>query len=604
MTTKGLIKEINSCLQILEQKDRKKYLLSIVIQCAMSLVDLIGVGILGIVGSLAVRGIQSQGAGNRVTAVIDFLGLSGFSFQRQVAILSVSAVLLLTIKTIFTIYFSRRILFFLGNKSAGISSRIINKSLSQGYLGIRKSNQMEMQYATGGGVTAIALGVLGVTANLIADLSLLAILGLGVFIIDPFSALSSLGLFGAIGVILYFSMNKKARNIGNEMSNLSIKGDSKLFEVIGAYREIYTRNRLRQYVDEISSIKSSFAHQYARQTLLPNISKYIIELSVTVGAMIIAAVEFSIRDASHAAASLALFMAAGSRIAPALLRIQQGTVQIQANLGLAKPTFALLEQINGVSDLGEMNDHIDFEHTNFRSTIKVNNLNFSYPDSNYETISDVSLEIHEGEMIAIVGPSGSGKSTLIDLILGILKPKSGNVLISGIKPSEAIKDWPGAIGYVPQVVNLLNASVKSNLEIGYPTDVIPNERIELALSNAHLSEETIRSNSDIGEHGSKLSGGQRQRVGIARALLMNPRILILDEATSSLDSKTENDITNTLVNMKGKVSLLVVAHRLSTVKSADRIIYLEKGKVIATGNFEELRRKVPDFDTQAKLMGL
>jgi ABC-type multidrug transport system fused ATPase/permease subunit len=203
-------------------------------------------------------------------------------------------------------------------------------------------------------------------------------------------------------------------------------------------------------------------------------------------------------------------MAAGSRIAPALLRIQQGTVQIQANLGLAKPTFALLEQINGVSDLGEMDDHIDFEHTNFRSTIKVNNLNFSYPDSNYETISDVSLEIHEGEMIAIVGPSGSGKSTLIDLILGILKPKSGNVLISGIKPSEAIKDWPGAIGYVPQVVNLLNASVKSNLEIGYPTDVIPNERIELALSNAHLSEETIRSNSDIGEHGSKLSGGQRQ----------------------------------------------------------------------------------------------
>ena len=251
-----------------------------------------------------------------------------------------------------------------------------------------------------------------------------------------------------------------------------------------------------------------------------------------------------------------------------------------------------------------MDDHIDFEHTNFRSTIKVNNLNFSYPDSNYETISDVSLEIHEGEMIAIVGPSGSGKSTLIDLILGILKPKSGNVLISGIKPSEAIKDWPGAIGYVPQVVNLLNASVKSNLEIGYPTDVIPSERIELALSNAHLSEEAIRSNSDIGEHGSKLSGGQRQRVGIARALLMNPRILILDEATSSLDSKTENDITNTLANMKGKVSLLVVAHRLSTVKSADRIIYLEKGKVIATGNFEELRRKVPDFDTQAKLMGL
>lgn len=604
MKPSNLPREVIKCLAILGKKDRAKYLASVVIQSTTSLIDLIGVGILGLVGSLAVRGVQSQPPGDRVANILEFIGIQNFHIQQQVAFLSVIAVALLTFKTIFTIYFSRRILFFLGSKSAGISTILINKTLSRGYLGIRKSTQTEIQYATGDGVTAISLGVLGVSANLIADFSLLFVVGVGVFVIDPFSALTTLSMFGAIGLILYFSMNRRAKKIGLSMAKLNVDGNSKLFEVVNAYREIYSRNRLYYYIQEVSSIKTQFAYESARQTLLPNISKYIIELSVTVGAMIVAAVEFSTQDASHAAASLALFMAAGSRIAPALLRIQQGSIQIQGNLGLAEPTLKLLQELADVPMIESLETPVDFRHTEFKSQVTLSNVSFGYPGSSSEIISGVSFEVDEGEMLAIVGPSGSGKSTLIDLILGILSPSSGNILISGLTPNSTIKKWPGAIGYVPQNVNLVNQSIKRNLEIGFPQDFIPSELIESALINAHLLEEDVRLDENVGEFGSSISGGQRQRVGIARALLLNPKLLILDEATSSLDSKTEHDISTTLMNLKGKVSMIVVAHRLSTVKSADKIIYLDKGKLVASGSFDELRARVPDFNRQAELMGL
>ncbi len=604
MNRNNLRKEIFNCLKILERRDRVKYWIAVAIQSAMSLVDLLGVAALGLVGSLAIRGAQSQTAGDRVSDVLVFLRIDNLSIREQIIILSVFAVALLAFKTVFTIYFTRRLLFFLGRKSAEISTTLINRTLSKGYLGIRQSTQTEIQYATGDGVTAISLGVLGVTANLIGDFSLLFVVGLGVFVIDPFSALTTLGLFGAIGLILYFSMNRRAKKIGSEMARLNVEGNSKLFEVVNAYREIYSRNRLNYYVQEISGIKREFAYQSARQTLLPNISKYIVELSVTVGAMLVAAIEFSTSDASRAAASLALFMAAGSRIAPALLRIQQSAVQVQGNLGLAEPTLKLLENMVQVPLLDSAQTALDFEHQGFKSEVVVSNVSFKYSDSGLDIVRKISFEVREGEMLAIVGPSGSGKSTIIDLILGVLNPSIGEIMISGLRPTHAIRKWPGAVGYVPQNVNLINQSIRRNLEIGFAEGAVPQVKIENALRDAHLLKDKINLEDSVGEFGANISGGQKQRVGIARALLLNPRLLVLDEATSSLDSKTEHDISATLMDLKGRISMIVVAHRLSTVQRADRIVYLDKGEIVACGNFEELRAQVPDFNQQAELMGL
>ena len=207
-----------------------------------------------------------------------------------------------------------------------------------------------------------------------------------------------------------------------------------------------------------------------------------------------------------------------------------------------------------------------------------------------------------------MGESGSGKSTLIDLLLGIHEPTSGKIEISNLSPAEAIKRWPGAIAYVPQDVFLTGKSIKENIALGYPAEEIPENLIKGALEISQLTNfveelpeglETL-----LGESGSRLSGGQKQRIGIARAFLTKPEIVFLDEATSALDSQTELDVSNAVAELIGKVTIIMIAHRLSTVRSADQVLYVESGKIVAQGTFEEVRAMVPNFDSQAKLMGL
>jgi ABC-type bacteriocin/lantibiotic exporter with double-glycine peptidase domain len=196
----------------------------------------------------------------------------------------------------------------------------------------------------------------------------------------------------------------------------------------------------------------------------------------------------------------------------------------------------------------------------------------------------------------------------VDLILGLLTPEAGEVSISSLKPENAISKWPGAIGYVPQGIYISETSILENVALGFSGDDINLELATDSLENAQLMglirelPEGIYSN--VGARGSRLSGGQRQRLGIARSLYTKPRLLILDEATSALDGLTENDVSEAINGLKSTMTLLLIAHRLSTVKLADRIIYMENGKIRSIGNFSELRASIPDFDKQAKLSGL
>lgn len=602
MTPLSKTSAVRLSIAVLEAKDRRKYFLAIAAQCALAFLDLIGVAIVSLLGSLAIRGVQSQGPGNRVSSVLDFLNLEDLSFQNQISILSIFAVTLLSAKTILSYFFTRRLLMFLSLKSANISSNLINKTLSSGHLAIQEKSKVQIQYSTGDGVIAMIVGILGLSSNLIADLFLFFVLLSGIFIVDPYSALTTMIFFGSVGIILYFVLHKRARSISKSVVNLNIEASQTLFEIIGAFREIYVRNRQTFYLDKLSSIKREHAIYTARQTLLPNISKYAIEMSVTLGTLLVAAVQFSTQDASRAAASLALFLAAGSRLAPALLRIQQSSIQIQSNASLAYPTISLLDEYEDISPLSVPQDILGAPKSEFDPTVELVDIGFGYPQSSKLAIENVNLILPKGQLVALVGPSGSGKSTLVDVILGLLEPSAGSVKISGIESARAIEKWPGQIGYVPQQVNLINDTVERNLELGFLPGSISLDLKIKALKEANL--DSLDLNYEVGENGSKLSGGQRQRLGIARALLFEPQLLILDEATSALDSETEFAISESLNNLKGKVTLLVVAHRLSTVKNADSVVYLDDGEIRAVGTFDEVRRLIPAFDSQAKLMGL
>ena len=599
---------IGRSARIFSRRDQKKIFAVIILQICLGFLDLIGVAIIGILGALAISGIQSGTPGNRVSSALNLLHIGNQSFQAQAAILGLGAAVILIGRTLLSVFFTRKTLFFLSRRGAVISSELVSKLLSQSLQKIQERTNQETIYAVTYGVTTIALGILGTAVALISDTSLLIVMALGLFIVDPTTAFGTFLVFAIIGLIMHRLMNVRAKYLGIRNWELSLRGDEKIVEVLNSYREIIVRNRREYYAREIAHSRMELANVMAEIQFMPNISKYVIESTVVLGALSISAAQFLIQDAKHAVATLAVFLAAGTRIAPAILRIQQGTIQIRNSLGAATPTLQLIESLAETKLAHRVFDNVITDHENFEGKVEINNLTLLYPGKIVPALENINLAFNHGESIAIVGPSGAGKTSLVDVLLGVLEPTEGSVRISGFPPIQAIIKWPGAISYVPQDVAISKGSVRENVALGYPVEVATNELVDSALEIAHL-DGFVRSlpegiDAQVGERGAKISGGQRQRLGIARAMFTKPSMLVLDEATSALDGETETNISEAIQGLRGSVTVVMIAHRLSTVRNADLVVYMEAGKIIASGTFKEVRTQVPDFDNQAKLIGL
>ena len=589
-------------------KDRRKYLSVMLIHAGLGVMDLFGVVLIGIIGALSISGVMSNEPGNRTARLLEFLQISNFTFQNQVALLAVCAAIVLVSKTLISIILTRKILFFLSNKSAELSRRLTETVMLQPINAIKNQNTQQLQYSFGAGVNSIVIGILGIGATIFADVFLLSIIALGIFSIDPLMAFSASIIFSLTGLVLYLSLHQKSRFLGKVIAEKNVEINSRISEVISAYREIFVRNSRLKFVENISKNRKEVSILAAEQTFMPSVGKYVIEIATISGGLVMAGIQFSLFDATKAAGSLTLFIAAASRVAPAILRLQQSFTQIQGHIGSAEKTFGLFYSSKTEVPIEMDQIEMDLNHNGFSPSINADGLSFTYPSENSASIREVSFRISEGSFTALVGISGSGKSTLVDLILGVHTPTHGEVNISLTDPKTAIEKWPGAIGYVPQEVAIIEASIRENLLLGTESKILSDAICIKALKDANLGGLLSKKNFNLdwqaGEKGYKLSGGERQRLGIARALVTNPKILIFDEATSALDAQTELDITKSILQLKGSRTIVMIAHRLSLVRKADQIIYLENGRVISQGTFEEVRASVPDFDLQARLMGL
>ena len=608
MSKKSAFNDVMRLSTILSSSDKKKLALVTAIQALLSIFDLVGVTLIGIIGALSVNGVRSQTPEGRIGDFLNFLGLAEYSFQHQVITLAVIAASLLTLRTSLSIIITRKTLFFLSRRSAEISSRLITQVMAQPLSTIDRFTSQFIQYTLTSGTTALTLGVFGSLVGVAADAALLIVLGVGVSVIDPMTAGSTVLIFGSIMILMYFLTNTRNQKMSKLYSTKIILDSEILLELVNGYREAFIRNRRGYFVDRAKKVKWELADYSAELAWLPNISKYVVEIAFTFGTMAVAALQFVSNDSAHAVGSLTLFLATGTRITPALLRIQQNIVSINGNVIRAKPTLDLFSETDSDLKLPDYSLDVEYEHTGFTPEIQICGLFFKYPHTDNYVLNGINLKILPGETIAIVGPSGAGKSTLVDLVLGMYVPTSGDISISGRAPADAITEWPGSIGYVPQEIVLMSGTIASNIASGFELSDISKKLTDEALKIANL-ESFIESlplglETEIGERGGKLSGGQRQRVGIARAMFTKPDLLVLDEATSSLDGQTESEISEAIQRLKGKVTLILIAHRLSTVMKADRIVYLEAGQIRAQGRFEEVRKAVPDFDKQAKLMGL
>ena len=425
-------------------------------------------------------------------------------------------------------------------------------------------------------------------------------------IADPITAGVALVYLALVAFIVNKVVTKRALNAGQVNLNYSYRVAILMTEMVDALKELSLRGKLGQVADVVTRNRQIAVRARANISFLGIIPLYAFEAALVGGFVLVGIAGYFTGGASGALASVALFAATGFRLIPAINGLQGSIVQGNASSPAARD---VIDDLNRLSKTEQDNfQRIDTEllPTSPRQ-IKLTQVTYTYHSSSEQVLKGLNLEIPLGSSLGIVGPSGAGKSTLIDLLLGLSVPTGGSIDIDGVPLTHVIHAWRDRVGYVPQRVALFDGSIAQNVALTWDED-FDREKVIEALERAQLGA-LVNSreggiDAKIGERGFSLSGGQQQRLGIARALYSEPLVLVLDEATSSLDTKTEDDVTQAIRALRGEVTLISVAHRLSTIKDYDQVCYLEGGHILGKGTFADLARQLPAFGEQVALAGL
>ena len=392
-------------------------------------------------------------------------------------------------------------------------------------------------------------------------------------IADPKLALLtslSLGLFYGI---IFFSIRSYLNQIGkkrlksNEIRFLSIS------EAFGAVKEVKVSGLEQIYLKHFSNSAKIYARTQVSSSILSQLPRFFLEAIAFGGIMLIILYKMTQTGSfNNALPIISLYVFAGYRLIPSLQQIYRSFT----SLTFAGPVIDKL--YNNKKNLKNVLINKDEKLLDFNKSIKLNNLHYNYPNASRTTLKDINLNIPAKATVGLIGPTGSGKSTMVDIILGLLEAQKGTLEVDGkIITNENLRSWQKSIGYVPQHIYLSD-------------DQIRVEKVS-KIANLHqfvMDDLPQKYLTTIGERGIRLSGGQRQRIGIARALYHNPKLLILDEATSALDNETEKSVMNSINNLDNNITIIIIAHRLNTVKDCDIIFKLEKGRLVKQGKFEEI----------------
>lgn len=595
MKQEGIIRQ---SLSLFSGREKAKLLALTVFQVAISAFDLLGVILLSLIG-LSVISTSGSNTGFFTQYFYKFFHLTSASPERRLVTLCLMAAFFLIVRALISVIITKRILYFLGHKSASLSEIMLKRMLSQSILQVEESSSQASLFAITRGIDYLTMKVIGTGLILVSDASILVALTIGLFYVSASSAIGICALFGITGFFLHKIMGRRAEILGREFTKHTVLGNEIVTDTIKSYRELFVHNRTPFLARKMGTIRQKLSFVSAELDFQPYVSKYIVESALVLGMLSIALYQFVSTDAITTATTLTLFISASVRIAPSALRIQQGLTLIKGSSGMARDSIEFMNNLKRIPDVEFIDLLPRCDYSDFKSEIHVRNLSFNYPSRVVPALVNINLDIEPEKITALIGPSGSGKTTLIDALLGILPPSSGVVELAGKSPRDAITQWPGAISYVPQQVNIIDSTIRENITLGYESSEIETSEIDRCLQIAELYE-FVHSLPDgldtfVGENGSKLSGGQKQRLGIARALLTRPKILFLDEATSSLDNKTGQEINLALNKLKSEVTIITVAHRIETIRNADQIICMRAGEIITTGNYEQISQNFPEF---------
>ncbi len=611
----NVIGAIQKSLSLLSRRDQVYFFTVALIQMATGFLDLFGVLLIGFITAAALSESIGASSPGPFSELLEKLPFEINVNSNSIIVLAGIAGLILVTKSALNIFLTHFTLRFLANKQAQVSANLTSKLMAQPMSYLYKRPSQETVYALTTGVNFATLMVLGQASILLTESTLLILLTLALAVVSPLETMFAVVFFSAVAWLLHQLLSTRAGKLGTISSSIEIESFAAIQEAISSYREISVSNRRAFYVTHIRQLREEASTNQAEMSMVGLLPKYVLEIALVLGSAFLVASQLLVRDASAALAVIALFLVAGSRILPSVLRLQGAALVIRAAAGQAAPTYCIADELKDdayqraieVQEI-EVMRAIKHKSDEMIPSVTLEDVSFCYPGNSKPALTNVGFGVPAGSSLAITGSTGSGKSTLADLILGVILPQEGSVRIGDVSPKVAARLWPGGMGYVPQQAFISNSSIRRNVALGIPPQDVRDEWVWDALERAHLLEFVVGLNqgldTHVGEHGVRLSGGQKQRLGLARALYSSPRLLVLDEATSALDTETEQIIATAMSSLKGNVTTIVIAHRLATVRGSDQVIYLESGGIAAMGSFEQVRQQSEPFNRQAKLSGI
>lgn len=483
---------------------------------------------------------------------------------------------------------------FVAAKRVEMSTALFRGFLREPFAEFRHRNIGEAMRTMSAAVGQVFSSVNAIITFVAAGLTVLAIMA-ALLVTTPLQALLAIAYFGIAALLYLRVVRPRVNSVGDAILEGSREWTIAGMQGLQGFKEVKLRHSAGYFVDRYRDGLSTNEYAAREGNFFSSITKYLLEILFILGVGALLLQSFATGSAGAAVGSLAVFVAAGFRLLPNIsglvaavntFRMGSSSIdlvarELSASAGRAEPTPAGSEPIR------------------FEEELRIEDLRFRYPGATEDVLRGIDLVIQKGSSIAFVGSSGAGKTTLVDVMLGLLEPCSGRLLADGTDLAPRIEDWQRACAMVAQDVFVAENTVRKNVLFDVAPEEADQERLQEAVGRAQLQDVVDALpgglDGDVGDWGARLSGGQRQRIGIARALYRRPSLLVLDEATSALDNETERRITETIESLHGEVTVVVVAHRLSTVRGVDMVVYLEDGKVSAAGSFDDLRDRSPGF---------
>ncbi|MBN9606094.1 MAG: ABC transporter ATP-binding protein [Actinomycetales bacterium] len=596
-----------SAFALLTRRERAVYALLVAARALVGILDVLGILMVGVVAALGATRLSGSGS--------SFLGIELPDLRGSELLGLVVVVLsIFVVKAALAIGLSRALMWYIARIEARNAAALSRHLLGGTLENARRMSKAEFQFAITESTAWTFTGILANVSSIFVEGFLLVLVAAAFLVVDPVVALFALGYFALIVVGMQAGIGRILKRSGEDAAAATVETTRAVADTLDTFREIAVLGRQRLYLERLRASRTRLARSGATLSFLAGMPRYVIETALILGVVVFVGQQLLAGQLVDGLATLGVFLGGAVRIMGAILPLQTAVAALKVNAersALARGLLTALPARERETDPaaapagGGATPPTTAPAAPSPLAVEVRELEYRYPDAT-EALAGVSLTIEPGQFVAVIGPSGAGKSTLVDVVTGLAEPSGGSVRIDGLAPAALRERRPGAVSYVPQKPGLVTGTIAENVALGIDPAEIDRERVLEVLRFAHL-DDLVNGlprgiDTPVGAQADAFSGGQIQRIGLARALYTHPGLLVLDEATSGLDAATEAVVAEGLRRLHGRTTVVVIAHRLSTVQHADQVFVVDGGRVVASGDFPTVRREVPMVAEYVRLM--